>query len=215
MWNDDRVKTAVLEELAWDPSVGSAHIGVTAKDGVVTLMGHVENYADKHAAETAARRVKGVKAVAEEIEVRLPFDNKRTDEDIASAALNRLAWDSTVPADAVKIKVEAGWVTLDGQVEWHYQKDAARQDVRKLWGVVGVSDQITIKPTVNTSQLSDNIMHALHRSWFFDPAISVTADHGNVRLSGTVKSPHDRSVASATAWAAPGATSVQNDILVN
>jgi osmotically-inducible protein OsmY len=214
MWNDDRLKTAVLEELAWEPSVEAAHIGVTAKDGVVTLMGHVENYADKHAAETAALRVKGVKAVAEEIEVRLAFDSKRTDDEIASAALNRLAWDSGVPTDSVKVKVEAGWVTLNGEVEWRYQKDAARRDIRTLWGVVGVSDQITIKPVVDTAQLSDNISHALRRSWFFDPGISVSADHGHVRLSGTVKSPHDRFAAAAAAWAAPGATSVQNDILV-
>jgi osmotically-inducible protein OsmY len=214
MWNDDRVKTAVLEELAWEPSVGAAHIGVTAKDGVVTLLGHVETYAEKHAAETAARRVKGVKAVAEEIEVRLAFDNTRSDDEIAAAVVHRLAWNSVVPPGAVGVKVEHGWVTLDGQVDWRFQKDAARQDIRRLWGVTGVSDHIAIKPVVDTSKLSDDITHALHRSWFFDPAIKVTADRGDVRLSGSVKSPHDRLMAAATAWSAPGATSVQNDLRV-
>ncbi len=111
--------------------------------------------------------------------------------------------------------MEKGWVTIDGQVEWYYQKDAANRDVRNLFGVVGVSDLITIKPAVNTSEISDNIMQALHRSWFFDPAITVSADGGTVRLSGTVSSPHDRQVAGLTAWAARGATSVENNIRVN
>jgi osmotically-inducible protein OsmY len=213
MLNDDNLKKAVLEELKWEPSVKSAHIGVTAMEGVVTLSGHVESFAEKHAAESAVRRVKGVKAVAEAIEVRLAFDSKRGDDQIAAAAADRLAWDVSVP-DAVKVKVEKGWVTLDGQVEWYYQKDAAQRDVRNLFGVVGVSDLITIKPAVNTSEISDSIAHALHRSWFFDPAIAVTAQGGNVRLTGTVSSPHDRQVAGLTAWAAHGATSVENDIRV-
>jgi len=214
MLNDDNLKKAVLEELKWEPSVKSAHIGVTAMEGIVTLSGHVESFAEKHAAESAVRRVKGVKAVAEEIEVRLAFDSKRGDDQIAAAAAERLSWDVSVP-DAVKVKVEKGWVTLDGQVEWYYQKDAAQRDVRNLFGVVGVSDLITIKPAVNTSEISDSITHALHRSWFFDPAIAVTADGGNVRLTGTVSSPYDRQVAGLTAWAAHGATSVENNIRVN
>jgi osmotically-inducible protein OsmY len=211
---DENLKKAVLEELKWEPSVDPAHIGVTAQDGVVTLSGHVLTFAEKHAAETAVRRVKGVKAVAEEIEVRLAFESKRGDDQIAAAAADRLSWDVSVP-DAVKVKVEKGWVTLDGEVEWYYQKDAAQRDVRNLFGVVGVNDLITIKPAVNTSEIGDSIMHALHRSWFFDPAIAVSADGGRVRLSGTVRSPHDRQVAGLTAWAAHGATSVENNIRVN
>jgi osmotically-inducible protein OsmY len=214
MWNDDRLKSAVLEELAWDPSVGSAHIGVTAKDGVVTLMGHVQHFAEKQAADTAARRVKGVKAVAEEIEVRLAFTSKRDDEAIASAVVHRLAWDCAVPRDSVRVQVEAGWVTLDGEVDWRFQKDAARQDVLRLWGVTGVSDRITIKPIVDTSEISANILHALNRSWFFDPAIIVSAEGGAVHLSGPVNSAHQRQMAGATAWAESGVTSVQNDIRV-
>ncbi len=212
---DSQLQEAVLAELNWEPSVVAAHIGVAANAGVVTLTGHVNNYAQKHAAETAASRVKGVKAVAEELEVRLAFDAQRDDGDIAAAAVDRLAWDVSVPRDAVAVKIEAGWVTLSGQVAWHFQKTAAEQDIRPLLGVVGVSNQITIKPQVNTANLSDDITHALHRSWLFDPkTINVTADEGNVRLTGSATSQHDRQVAAETAWAAPGVTDVENDIAV-
>lgn len=215
MPNDNRLQQAVLEELNWEPSVTAAHIGVTANAGVVTLSGHVESFAQKHAAEAAVRRVKGVKAIAEEIEVRLPYDTKRSDDEIARAAIGRFEWDVSIPRDAIKVSVEQGWITLTGEVDWHYQKDAASMDVRALFGVTGVSDQITIKPTVNASNISDDIMHALGRSWFFDPkTISVSAQGGKVRLTGTVSSWHDRQIAATTAWAAPGATAVENDIAV-
>jgi osmotically-inducible protein OsmY len=215
MLNDSQLQQAVLAELKWEPSITAAHIGVTAKGGVVALTGHVESFMEKHAAETAAGRVKGVKAVAEEIEVRLPFDTKRGDEEIAAAAIERFSWDVSVPPDAIKVKVEKGWVTLTGVVDWHYQKEAAEQDVRGLFGVVGVSNQTTIKPRINVSNLSDDITHALHRSVFFDPKeVTVSAQGGKVRLTGTVHSWHDRQVAAATAWAAPGATAVENDIAI-
>jgi osmotically-inducible protein OsmY len=215
MPNDNRLQQAVLDELSWEPSVTAAHIGVAADSGVVTLTGHVESYAQRHAAEAAVRRVKGVKAVAEEIEVRLPYEAKRSDEEIAGAATRRFEWDVSIPRDTVKVTVDKGWVTLTGEVDWNYQKDAASMDVRPLFGVLGVIDRITIKATVNTSNISDDIMHALHRSWFFDPkTISVSAQGGKVRLTGTVSSWHDRQVAAATAWAAPGATAVENDIAV-
>ncbi len=215
MFDDSKLKDAVIAELKWEPSVNSAHIGVTAKNGVVTLMGHVESYIEKSAAETAASRVKGVKAVAEEIEVRLSFDIKKADDDIAAAALSRLFWNSSVPKDAIKIKVEKGWVTLTGTVEWNYQKSNAYQDIRWLRGVVGVSNNIAIKTKVDTSSISSDIDHALHRSWFFDPqTIFVTAEGGNVKLTGDVETYNDRQVAGMTAWAAPGATSVENDIRV-
>jgi osmotically-inducible protein OsmY len=215
MFNDHQLQQAVLAELSWEPSVDAAHIGVTANAGIVTLTGHVESFAEKHATELAARRVKGVKAVAEKIEVRLPFETKRGDDDIAAAAINRLEWDVSVPHDTVKVTVENGWLTLTGQIDWNYQKEAAEQDVRRLLGVVGVSNQITIKPKVDVSAIRDDIEHALHRSWFFDPrAVTVTAEGGHVRLSGNVHSPHDRQLAAATAWAAPGATDVENDIVI-
>jgi osmotically-inducible protein OsmY len=215
MSNDDYLQKAVLAELSWEPSVTAAHIGVTANAGVVTLTGYVENFAEKQAAETAARRVKGVKAVAEEIEVRLSPETQRSDADIAAAAIDRLGWDVLVPPDSVKAKVEDGWVTLTGQVGWYYQQMAAEEDVRRLFGVVGVSNQTTIMPKVNTPNICDGIMHALHRSWFFDPnTIAVTAEGGKVFLAGSVDSWHDRRVAEAIAWAAPGVTAVENDIAI-
>jgi osmotically-inducible protein OsmY len=215
MPNDNRLQQAVLDELSWEPSVTAAHIGVAADSGVVTLTGHVESYAQRHAAEAAVRRVKGVKAVAEEMEVRLPYEAKRSDEEIAGAAIRRFEWDVSIPRDTVKVTVDKGWVTLTGEVDWNYQKDAASMDVRPLFGVLGVINRITIKATVNTSNISDDIMHALHRSLFFDPkTIAVSAQAGKVRLTGTVHTWHDRQTAEATAWAAPGATSVENDIAV-
>jgi osmotically-inducible protein OsmY len=214
MSNDQQLQQEVLAELNWDPSITAAHVGVTASGGVITLTGHVETYAEKHAAEKAAIRVNGVMAVAEEIEVRLPFETKRGDEEIAAAAIDRLAWDVLVPRDAIKVKVEQGWITLSGEVDWHHQKEAAEQDIRRLFGVVGVSNQTTIKSRINPLNISNDIMHALHRSWFDPKTIKVTAEGGRIRLSGTVHSPHDRQLAAATAWAAPGAIVVQNDIAV-
>jgi len=215
MSNDNELQRAVLAELHWEPSVTAAHIGVTAHDGVVTLTGHVQAYPEKHAAEMAAARVKGVHAVAEELEVRLPFDIKRSDEDIAGAAIDRMAWDVSIPKDAVNVRVEHGWVTLTGEVDYYYQKNAPEQDIRHLFGVLGVSNQVTIKPQVDTGGISDSIMHALHRSWFFDPStIQVSAMSGHVKLTGTAHSAYDKQVAAATAWAAPGVTNVENDLAV-
>jgi osmotically-inducible protein OsmY len=167
MTDDRQLQKDVLAELGWEPKVTAAHIGVTARNGVVTLTGHVENYMEKKAAEAAAGRVKGVKAVAEELEVRLPLSLRRGDDDIAAAALKRLEWNAAVPTDAVKVKVEKGWVTLTGQVEWHYQQEAASDDIKWLSGVVGVSNDVSIKPRVNAANISDDISRALHRSWFF------------------------------------------------
>lgn len=215
MTNDRKLQEDVLAELGWVPSVTSAQIGVTAKNGVVTLTGTVGSYAEKHAAEAAANRVKGVKAVAEEIEVQLPYEMKRSDADIATAAVNRLAWNVYVPNDAVKVKVEKGWVTLSGTVEWHYVKDAAEKDVGHLLGVVGLSNQITIKPVLDAKNITADINHALHRSWFFDPkTFDVTASGGKVVLKGSVHSSHERAVAGHTAWGAPGVISVENDLAV-
>ena len=215
MNNDSALKQAVLDELSWEPSVTAAHIGVVAESGIVTLTGHVGAYAEKHAAELAACRVKGVKAVAEEIEVRLPNETRRNDAEVAAAAVQRMMWDSEIPADAVHVRVEQGWVTLTGEVEWHFQKTAATQDVRGLLGVIGVSDQVTVRPRIDVGQLSDSITHALHRSWFFDPkTINVQATGGKVRLTGTARTLTEKSTAAATAWAAPGVVAVENDIAV-
>lgn len=215
MTDDARLKESVLSELGWEPKLDAAQIGVTAKDGVVTLMGHVAHYGQKQAAEAAARRVKGVAAVAEEIEVRLPFDMQRGDDDIAAAVVHRLSWHVSVPRDAIQVKVEKGWVTLTGQVDWYYQKSAVEEEISSLFGVVGVSNQITIRMRPDSGKISDDIRHALHRSWLFDSkTIDVSATGGHIRLTGTVRSPHERRVAAATAWAAPGATVVENHLRI-
>ncbi len=215
MSHDKTLQNEVLAELDWEPAVNAAHIGVSAKAGVVTLTGHVENYTEKSAAEAAAWRVKGVKGIAEEIAVRLPNSIKRSDEEIAEAAISRLSWDVSIPKDSVSVRVEKGWVTLTGEVEWHYQKEAAEQDIRGLYGVVGVSNQTTLKSRLNTADISDSIRTALHRSWLFDAdTITVKADGGKVKLGGTTSSWHDKEVAGSTAWLARGATSVENNISI-
>jgi osmotically-inducible protein OsmY len=214
MSDDKQLKQSVLDALKWEPRVNAAHIGVTAKAGIITLMGHVESYWEKDAAETVARRLKDVKAVAEELEVRLPFSVKRDDGEIAAAAVERLSWNSAVPKDAVKPTVQKGWITLTGEVDWHYQHEAAADDVRGLWGVTGLSNHITIKARPNTSSIKGDIMTALGRSWLDPETITVTAQDGRVKLTGTVDSWYERDEAGATAWAAPGTTAVQNDINV-
>src|SRR5580658_8145526 len=205
MPRDTHMQLSVIAELDWEPSINAAHIGVAVDNGVVTLTGQVESYAQKHAAEVAARRVKGVLAVAQEIEVQLPFERRRGDDLIAVAVLDRFAWDVSIPRDAISVKVEQGWVTLSGEVAWHYQREAAEQDVRRLHGVVGVSNTVSLKPRVNTANISNDISFALHRSYFPDPdAIIVAAEDGKVRLTGSVNSWHARQVAAETAWGAPG-----------
>lgn len=215
MSDDKHLKQAVLDELKWEPSVNSAHIGVTTKNGIVTLTGSVETYAEKHGAESAALRVKDVKAVAEEIEVKLPFSTKHGDSEIAEAAANRLAWSVSVPKDAVKVAVSKGWVTLTGNVHWHYQHDAAADAVRTLWGVIGVSNQIVIKPQADAINIRSDIMSALSRSWFSPENIDVSTNDRKVTLTGNVEYWGERALAGATAWAAPGVTSVTNDIRVD
>jgi osmotically-inducible protein OsmY len=158
-----------------------------------------------------------VLAVAQEIEVQVPFEHRRGDDRIAVAALDRLAWDVSIPRDSIWVKVEKGWLTLTGQVGWHFQREAAEQDVRRLLGVTGVTNQISIKPGVNTANISNDISCALHRVFpaYPDPdAITVTADGGKVRLTGNVHSWHARQVATDTAWGAPGAVDVENLLAV-
>ncbi len=215
MSQDKDLQESVMVELGWEPSIDAAHIGVIANAGVVTLTGHVQSFAQKVAAERAAAGVKGVKAVAEEIHVKLPDDTKRDDESIAGAAIERLAWDSSVPPDAVEIRVEKGWITLNGEVDWYFQKEAAARAIQTLIGVVGVSNLIEIKPTVNADDLGQNITRALHRSWFYDPnTIKVSAQGGKIKLTGQVATWKARDLAGATAWSAPGATFVENEIAV-
>lgn len=215
MSRDDKLQKAVLAELSWEPSITVAHIGVTADHGTVTLTGHVESYGQKHAAEMATGRVKGVKAITEEIEVRLPFEIKRDDADVATAAVDRLAWDTNTPRNAVKVKVEKGWLTLTGEVDWQFQREAAAREVRNLMGVCGVSNEITVKHHVDTANLGNDIQRALHRSVFFQPEkVHVTEKEGHIKLTGTVNTWQERRTVGSTAWAARGATSVENELIV-
>jgi len=215
MSNDTMLQQAVLAELSWEPSVTAGHIGVTANSGVVTLTGHVGTFAEKWAAEAAAGRVKGVKAVAEEIEVKLPFSMKRTDDQIAEAVLDRLAWDVSVPKDRVKVKVEDGRVTLTGEVDWHFQSDAAEDACRRLYGVVSVFNQIAIKPKVQPLEIKEKIRTALHRSWYEPVNVTVSADGGKVRLTGSVRTWYERQQAETAAWGAPGVTQVDDSITIS
>ncbi|RFB79805.1 BON domain-containing protein [Methylovirgula sp. 4M-Z18] len=215
MSHDDKLQQQVLEELGWEPSVTSAHIGVAVDNGIVTLTGSVNTFVERSMAEAAAQRVKGVRAVVEEIKVKLPDDARFDDGELATGAADRLDRDVFVPHGAVKVGVENGWITLSGEVSWDYQRRAAEQCVERLPGVTGVSNHIELKPVVNVENIRDDITHALHRSWFFDPqTIVVSAEGGKVRLSGTVKSPAERAVAAATAWSAPGVIDVRNDLTV-
>jgi len=215
MTSDSDLKKAILDELNWEPSVESAHIGVTAKNGVVSLTGNVDAYGQKSAAERAASRVKGVKAVVENIEVKISSDYQRDDEDIAAAAVDRLGWNSSIPEDAVKVKVEGGWVTLSGELTWQFEKTAAESEIRSLMGVIGVSNQILLKPGVSANDVRNDIEKALHRSWYYDPNTIHVAAHGSkVTLTGTVSTWNARQLAGSAAWSAPGATSVDNEIAV-
>lgn len=213
---DKSLQQAVLDELDWEPSVDAAHIGVTANNGVVTLTGHVPSYTQKWAAERAVGRVTGVKAVAEELEVRFPLEGGNFDDDIAKRAVQSLDWDVSVPNNRVKVKVEKGWVTLSGEVDWYFQRSAAEADVRKLQGVRGVSDEIKVKPSVNAYDVREKIKSAFDRNAQLEAAnINVTADGGKVTLSGKVDTWRDRDLAERTAWSAPGVTQVEDKLIVS
>ena len=214
--NDIDLKQKILDELKWEPSIDAAHIGVTAHEGVVTLSGHVGSYSQKMAAEHATGRVAGVKGIAEEIEVRYTLNETHDDENIAKQATHALQWDLGVPNNKIMVKVEKGYVTLTGEVDWYFQKQNAEADVRKLHGVMGINDQIKLKSTVETKNLTNDINTALHRSTFFNPShITVTADGGKVTLRGKVDNYYERTLAQTTAWKARGVTQIENLLTVN
>lgn len=212
--SDAGLKSLVEEELEFEPAVNAAHIGVAVRNGVVTLTGHVASYAEKVAAEQATQRVRGVKAIAEEIEVRYPYDGKRSDDEIAKRAVSVLDWNINVPS-TVKVKVERGWVTLSGAADWQYQREAAEASMRKLDGVVGVTNTIALKDRPKASDVKKKIEDALKRNAALDAAsIQVTVASDKVSLTGRVHSWQERRIAEQAAWSAPGVKSVDDSISV-
>jgi osmotically-inducible protein OsmY len=215
MINEHQLRQDVLEELEYNPSVNADHIGVGVHAGVVTLTGFASSYGEKLAAERAVRRVKGVKAIAQEIEVRLPSDKKTADDEIAARVVDILKWRVGLPASRISIKVEKGVVTLSGDVDWQFQKTEAEGVVHHLTGVVDVANMIRVHSLVQVSEVREKIQKALHRSAELDASrITVEAEGGKVILGGKVDALYEREFAEQAAWWAPGVIEVQNRILI-
>lgn len=216
MKTDLQLQQDVQDEIRWEPSIGDAEIGVAVKDGVATLSGYVRTFAQKFAAERAAERVSGVRAIAEDIQVRLPGALTRTDTEIAHAAANALRWDIEVPDDRLKARVEDGWVTLEGSVDWYFQKAAAERAVRFLTGVKGIANMISVKPKASAFEVKAKIESAFKRSAELDAQkINVETADGRVTLRGTVRSWTERQEAERAAWNAPGVREVNDQLTLS
>lgn len=215
MKTDARLKKDVEAELEWEPAVDAAHIGVAVKDGVVTLTGHLETFAEKYVAERAVRRVAGVRAIAEEIDVKLARGHLRSDSDIAQAIEGAFSWHTLIPSDHIQVKVEQGWVTLTGEVNWDYQRRVAEQTVRPINGVRGVTNSIALKTTSTPNNITERIGRALSRQAEREArAIEVTVNGTTATLRGQVHSWAERNAAQGAAFSAPGITSVLNELKV-
>ena len=213
---DSELKNDVLCELNYEPSVKVTDIGVLVKDGTVTLNGFASSYWEKWDAVRAAKRVAGVSAIADDIEVKLPGSLKRSDSDIASAALLQIEWAPGDLRDTLMVTVREGWITLEGNVEWWYQKNAAENAVQHIAGVRGVSNMIVIEPRLSSANVSSDIVSAFKRSAVLDAEkIKVEAKGNKVTLRGTVRNHSEEEEAERTAWAAPGVLSVDNQLTVN
>ena len=213
--SDILLRKTVLEELDFEPSVDAADIGVAVEDGTVTLTGHVPTYWQKRTVEKAVKRVKGVRAIAQEIEVRPAGSHATADDEIARRAVDTLRWDSSVPLDAVQVTVEKGWIYLTGKTEWYYQKRAAEKALRGLVGVKGISNQIEIAPALTQADLRQRIQEALKRDAELEAGrISVKVVDRKVTLDGKVRSWAERSAAERAAWSAAGVTEVEDRISI-
>ncbi|MCF8161157.1 MAG: BON domain-containing protein [Polaromonas sp.] len=215
MKTDSDIKKDVLSELLWDPLISETKVGVTVNEGVVTLTGHLDTYAEKVAAKRAAERVSGVKAIALEIEVIPSGVHQRSDTEIALAVEHALSWNTSVPQDRVKVTVEKGWVTLKGDLDWNFQRRAVERMVRPLKGVVGITDNIQLKTLPVPLKLQERIQDALTRQAIREARrIEVAVEGSEVSLRGHVHSWAERNAAEGASWSAPGVTRVNNQLLV-
>lgn len=215
MKSDLQLKTDIESELAWEPSINAAHVGVAVKDGVVTLTGHLDTFAEKVLIERAVARVAGVRAVAVETDVKLASDHVRSDTELAEAIEFALKWNAQVPPDSVNVRVEKGWATLKGECEWDYQRRAIEKAVRKLRGLRGVTSLLTLKARATPADVHDRIRAALARHAERESNnIELAVSGSSVTLRGTVASWTERYAAQAAAWAAPGITQVVNELRV-
>lgn len=213
--NDLELRRDILDELEFQPHIDAAAIGVAVENGVVCLTGHVRTYAEKIAAERAVKRVKGVRAVAEEIEVRIPGDADVADDVIASRCLDVIHWNAAIAEDRIQVKVQQGWVTLEGEVDWQYQKEGAESAVCKLAGVVGINNMLIVRPKASLEDIKDRIENAMARNAELDTRhLRVTVEGTTVKLEGRVHLWRERKAAEHAAWAVPGVTNVENHILI-
>jgi len=216
MKSNQELQTDVQNAIKWEPLLNAAEIGVIAKDGVVSLTGVVNSYAKKMEAENAAKKVIGVKALVEKIEVKLPSTWTKTNAEIANEVLAGLKSNWSVPNDKVTVKVEDGWVTLEGELPWNFQKDAAKSAVNYLTGVKGVTNNIKIKSETHDKIEQKDVENAIARSWSVDDSdINVSVSGTTVTLSGTVNSWHQRDEAGRIAWNTPGIWHVNNELAVD
>ena len=215
MKTDALLQSDVISELKWEPSIDAGTIGVSVRDGIVTLDGYVNSFVEKLTAVRAASRVMGVKAVAQELKIRLPQSYERNDADIAEAAVNALEWNMKVPDDRIKVEVQDGMVILTGEVDWEYQRAAAHDAVCCLIGIKGVTDEISIKSSVSPVNVKSKIKSAFQRHSVLDAKnIIVESDGSKVILNGTVHSWIEKQEADSAAWSAPGVSNVENNLVV-
>ena len=212
---DDELRQHIIDELDFEPSIDAANIGVAVDEGIVTLTGHVTSFAEKTAAESAAQRVKGVRGIAQEIEVRFPDAKKTGDDQIAKRAVDVLAWNTTVPEGAIQVKVQKGWVTLSGKVNWQFQRISAMNAIRKLSGVIGVTSLIEVTPKVQAADIKSSIEKALKRSAEVEVnGIQIQVEGSKVVLNGRIHSWYERNAAERAAWSVPGVISVSDNLAI-